>query len=84
MYGYSTTFLLIFLTSPGVIYTLVDPGILGGMLHATTVLLLQLASEGSASGAATMETIYWFAFGLWIYVKARMALSGAAAGAMRR
>jgi hypothetical protein len=78
MYGYLTTFILIFLTHPGVMYTLFDPGILSGMAHAATVLLLQSASEGRASSAATIETIYWIAFGFWAYIKARLALAGRA------
>ena len=84
MYGYLTTFLIIFMTHPGVVYTLMEPGLFSGMIHAATVLVLQLASEGRPSAAGTIETIYWFAFGLWVYVKARMALAGAAAGAIRR
>jgi hypothetical protein len=84
MYGYFTTFILIFLTSPGVMYTLMEPGIFGGVVHAVTVLILQSASEGRPSAAATVEIIYWIAFGLWAYIKARMALAGAATGAIRR
>jgi hypothetical protein len=77
MYGYLTTGILVFLTHPGVMYTLVEPGIFGGLVHAATVLLLQSPSDGRASAAATIEYLYWFALGLWAYVKARMALAGA-------
>lgn len=84
MYGYLTTFLLIFMTHPGVMYTLMDPGIFSGAIHAGIVLLLQLPSEGQASSGRTVEILYWVAFGLWVYIKARMALIGGVTGALLR
>lgn len=74
MYGYATTAILIFLTHPGVAYTFFEPGIFGGMFQAFVILLLQLSSEGRASQAITIEILYWIVFGLWAYIKVRLAL----------
>jgi hypothetical protein len=74
MYGYATTALIIFLTHPGVAYTFFEPGIFGGMFQAVVILTLQSFSEGRASQAATFEILYWCLFGLWAYIKVRLAL----------
>ena len=76
MYNYITTALLIFLTHPGVAYSFFEPGIFGGMFQTAVILTLQTASEGRASMAHTVEIIYWFVFGLWVYIKVRLALAG--------
>lgn len=75
MYGYLTTAILIFLTHPGVAYNFFEPGIFSGMFQAVAILLLQTASEGRASQAATIEIVYWIMFGLWAFIKVRLALS---------
>jgi len=74
MYSYVTTFIIVFLTHPGVIYNFFDPGVAGGIFHATMVLLLQSPSDGKASFANTMALLYWIALGIWAYVKVRMML----------
>jgi hypothetical protein len=84
MYGYATTFILIFMTHPGVVYTFFDPGISSAIAHATTVVFLQSASEGRPSGATTIEILYWVLFFVWIYVKIRMALMGGVTSALSK
>jgi hypothetical protein len=75
MYNYATTFILVFLTHPGVAYNFFDPGVPGGLFHAAVVLLLQSPSDGKASFANTMSIIYWVILGIWAYVKVRLMLS---------
>lgn len=74
MYGYAVSFILIFLTHPGVAYNFFDPGIFGGLFQSAMVLLLQLPSDGKASFSTTMATIYWAMLGVWAYVQVRKAL----------
>lgn len=77
MYGYAITFILVFLTHPGVAYNWFDPGVFGGIFQGLMVLMLQSPSDSSASFAATMSIIYWVMLGIWAYVKVRLALAGA-------
>jgi hypothetical protein len=74
MYGYAITFLLVFLTHPGVAYNFFDPGIPGGIFQGLVVLALQSPSDGKASFADTMSIIYWIITGIWAYVKVQLAL----------
>lgn len=76
MYGYAITFILIFLTHPGVAYNWFDPGVFGGIFQALVVLMLQSPSDGKPSFSTTMAIIYWIAIFLWAYIKVRLALSG--------
>lgn len=76
MYGYLITFLIVFLTHPGVIMNFFDPGIPGGIFQALVVLALQSPSDGKASFANTMTIVYWIILGIWAYVKVRLALAG--------
>jgi hypothetical protein len=76
MYGYAITFLLVFLTHPGVAYNIFDPGIPGGIFQGLFVLLLQSPSDGKASFADTMSIVYWVILGIWAYVRVRIALAG--------
>jgi hypothetical protein len=76
MYGYFITFILIFMTHPGVAYNFFDPGVPGGIVQACIVLLLQSPSDGKASFANTMAILYWVLLALWAYIKVRLLLSG--------
>ena len=76
MYGYAITFILVFLTHPGVAYNWFEPGVFGGIFQALMVLLLQSPSDSTASFAGTMSIVYWVMLGIWAYVKVRLALSG--------
>jgi hypothetical protein len=76
MYGYATSFVIIFLTHPGVVFSFFDPGIAGGIFQAILVLMLNLPSDGKASFSYTMAIIYWVLLGIWAYVKVRLALAG--------
>lgn len=80
MFGYAVSFILIFLTHPGVAYNFFDPGIFGGLFQAVVVSILQLPSDGRPSFAATMGFLYWVMLGLWAYVKVRSAMFSAATG----
>jgi hypothetical protein len=75
MYGYAITFILVFLTHPGVAYNFFDPGVPGGLFQAGAVLLLQSPSDGKASFANTMSILYWVMLGIWAYVKVRLLLA---------
>lgn len=75
MYGNIISFILIFLTHPGVAYNFFSPGIPSGLFQAVVVLVLSSPSDGKASFANTMSIIYWMLLGLWAYVRVRMALA---------
>jgi hypothetical protein len=75
MYGYMLTFVIVFLTHPGVAYNFFDPGVPGGIFHALVVLLLQSPSDGKMSLSYTMAIIYWILLAVWAYVKVRLLLS---------
>lgn len=75
MYGYATSFILIFLTHPGVAYNFFDPGIFGAIFQSFVILLLQSPSDGRPSFSYTMSIIYWLMFGMWMYIKVRLAMS---------
>ena len=77
MYGYLLTFVIVFLTHPGVMYNFFDPGIFSGVFHATTVAILQMPSDSSAGFSYTMSIIYWFVLGAWAYFKVRSAMTTA-------
>lgn len=74
MYGYAITFIIVFLTHPGVAYNFFDPGVPGGLFQSAVVLLLQSPSDGKASFATTMSLLYWVMLGIWAYVKVRLLL----------
>lgn len=76
MYGYAISFILIFLTHPGVAYNFFDPGIPGGIFQALFVLLMQSPSDGKASFADTMSIIYWVILAIWAYFRVQIALRG--------
>jgi len=76
MYGYAISFVLIFLTHPGVAYNFFDPGVFGGIFQGLVVLMLQSPSDGKASLSATMAIVYWVLLAIWAYVKVRLALAG--------
>ena len=75
MYGYLLTFIIVFLTHPGVMYNFFDPGVPGGIFHALTVLLLQSPSDGKASFSNTMGIVYWVVLFGWAYFKVRVLLA---------
>lgn len=70
------TFVIVFLTHPGVIFNFFDPGVPGGIFQGLFVLLLQAPSDGRASFSYTMGILYWIILAIWAYVKVRMLLSG--------
>jgi hypothetical protein len=76
MYGHAVSFILIFLTHPGVAFNFFSPGVGGGIFQGLLVLLLQSPSDGKASFAATMSIVYWIMLGIWAYIKVRLALAG--------
>lgn len=76
MYGYAVSFILIFMTHPGVVFNFFNPGIGGAIFQSIFVLILQSPSDGKASFSATMAIVYWVMLGIWAYVKVRLALSG--------
>jgi hypothetical protein len=73
MYGYAVSFILIFLTHPGVAYNFFDPGILGGVVQALIVLALHAPSDGRPAFASTMAILYWVMLFLWAFVKVQIA-----------
>jgi hypothetical protein len=75
MYGNLTSFVIIFLTHPGVVFNFFDPGVPGGLFQATIILLLSAPSDGKASFANTMAIIYYVMLGIWAYVKVRLLLA---------
>ena len=76
MYGYLITFIIVFLTHPGVAYNFFDPGVPGGLFQAAMVLMLQSPSDGKQSFAVTMEFVYWIILAVWAYVKVKLMLAG--------
>jgi hypothetical protein len=75
MYGYLVSFILVFLTHPGVAYNFFDPGVAGGVFQGLAVLFLSAPSTGKASFSNTMSIVYWVMLGIWAYVKVRLILS---------
>ena len=75
MYGFLVSFIIVFLTHPGVAYNFFDPGVPGGLFQAAMVLLLSAPSDGKASFANTMAIIYYVVLGIWADVKVRMVLA---------
>ena len=75
MYGNVTSFIIVFLTHPGVVVNFFDPGVAGGLFQAAMVLLFSAPSDGKASFANTMAIIYWVLLGIWAYVKVRLLLA---------
>ena len=80
MYGYAVSFILIFLTHPGVAYNFFDPGIAGGVVQALIVLALHVPSDRSQSFATTMSIIYWVLLFIWAFVKVQLAKMSIAKG----
>lgn len=76
MYGYALSFVIVFLTHPGVAYNWFNPGVAGGIFQALMVLALQYPSDAGAGFSNTMSIVYWVMLGIWAYVKVRIALSG--------
>jgi hypothetical protein len=76
MYGFATSFILIFLTHPGVAYNFFDPGIPGGLFQAAFVLLLSIPSDSGAGFSNVMSIVYWVMLAIWAYVKVRLTLAG--------
>jgi hypothetical protein len=76
MYGNIISFILVFLTHPGVAYNFFDPGVPGGLFQGFMFLLLSSPSDGKASFSNTMAILYWVMLGLWAYVKVRLILMG--------
>ena len=77
MYGYLTSFVILFLVHVLLFTNLgVQPGIWGGILQAGTVLILNLPSDGKPAFSYTMAIIYYVSLGIWAYVKVRLALAG--------
>ena len=77
MFGYLITFILVFLTHPGVAYNWFDPGVGGGMFQGLLVLLLQYPSDISTGFKNAMTIVYWVLLGVWAYIKVQIALKGA-------
>lgn len=75
MYGFLVSFLIVFMTHPGVMYNFFDPGVPGGLFQAAMVLMLSAPSDGKESFAITMKFIYWAIFAVWAYVKVKMILA---------
>lgn len=71
-YGYSETFLVVFLTHPGVIFAEVPdalrPPIVGGLLQAFYAWVLSLPGERSAGFGWTMYTIYLIFLFVYMYL----------------
>ena len=76
MYGFLVSFIIVFLTHPGVAFNFFDPGVPGGLFQASMVLLLSSPSDGKASFANTMAIIYYVMLAIWAYVKVRLILAG--------
>jgi len=76
MYGAATSFILIFLTHPGVAYNFFDAGIMGGLFQALFVILLSAPSNAGAGVSYVMGIIYWVMLAIWAYVKVQLALRG--------
>ena len=76
MYGYLTTFIIVFLTHPGVAYNFFNPGVFGGLFQGGLVLLLSAPSDGNAGFANTMTIVYWVLLAIWAYVKVQLVLRG--------
>jgi len=75
MYGYLLTFVIVFLTHPGVAYNFFDPGVPSGIFQGLFVLLLQAPSDGKVGFSYTMGIIYWILLAVWAYVKIRLLLA---------
>jgi hypothetical protein len=80
MYGYAVSFILIFLTHPGVAYDFFSPGIWGGLFQAIFVLMLHAPSDGKPAFATTMAILYWITLFLWAYIKVQIAKLSLATG----
>jgi hypothetical protein len=78
MYGNIISFIIVFLTHPGVAFNFFDPGVAGGVFQGIAVLVLSSPSDGKASFANTMSIVYWVLLAIWAYVKVQIALRGAA------
>lgn len=76
MFGYFLTFIIVFLTHPGVAFNWFDPGVPGGIFQGLLVLLLQYPSDVSEGLKNSMTIVYWVMLGIWAYVKVRIALAG--------
>jgi hypothetical protein len=77
MYGYLVTFVIVFLTHPGVVINWFDPGVPGGLFQAAMVLVLQSPSDGKQSFADTMSIIYYVMLAIWAYIKVQILLKSA-------
>ena len=68
-YGYAETFLIVFLTHPGVIIpgTSSFTGTLGGLWHVLMTWILSLPGERSAGFAWTMYVLYLVFLFVYMY-----------------
>lgn len=73
-YGYAETFLIVFLTHPGVIIPMSVTGTLGGLWQTLLVWILSLPGERSAGFAWTMYTLYLIFLFVYMYLFLGMRL----------
>ncbi len=68
-YGYAETFLIVFLTHPGVIIPTTSSftGTLGGLWHVLMTWILSLPGERSAGFAWTMYVLYLIFLFVYMY-----------------
>jgi hypothetical protein len=66
-YGYAETFLIVFLTHPGVIIPISTTGIPGGALQTLLVWIMSLPGERSAGFAWTMYVVYLVFLFVYMY-----------------
>ncbi len=73
MYYYDVFFVLIFLTSPGVILNpFKESAIISAIYQMFWVWLLSLPSNGSEGLIWASRVIYWLVFFLWLYIKIKI------------
>ena len=75
MYEGLTRLLIVFLTHPGILVSIPANGIafswLRGLLQASLVLVLHIASDTSSS--VLVQYFYWLFFLGWVWLKVEMA-----------
>ena len=82
MYGYLTTFIIVFSAQRLSQYVVEPAGIFAGILQGLIVLILQSPSEGGKTASLVLEILYWLAFFLWIYIKIQLARMQGITGAL--
>jgi hypothetical protein len=78
MYGYLVNAILIFLTHPGIILPITSPGILSAVGQVLLVWTLNAPADKAPALATAMALVYYIAFGLWAFIKARITMWGLA------